>query len=215
MAFLAEDGTGLTLANSYIDVAVFDTHHADRGRDVTVLSTAAKQAALVRSSDYVDKRFGRWFRGTRTRKNQGLEWPRLDAFDNDDFTLAGVDAVPRQLQKAIAEYALRAIICATELAADPLRPTPLQDLSGPTFAPPTSDQVVTGIVRRREQEVGRGAVREAVTWATTADLLSKMRDKMNLSSLVSAVSIPEYPEADLWLEELINPPATRRLVRGS
>ncbi len=213
MAFTAEDGTGIAAANSYITEALFDTHHADRGRDVTALSVPEKQAALVRATDYIEKRFGRTFRGTRRAKSQGLEWPRLDAFDNDDFALNGIDAVPRQLQKATAEYALRAIIYATELAPDPQRAPP-QDLTGPTFAPTTQD-TISGIVRRREQEVGRGAVREVITWETTAQVLIKMRDKMNLSQLVSAVSIPEYPEADMWIEELIQPTASRRLVRGA
>jgi hypothetical protein len=214
MAFTPEDGTGLTGANAYIDVAFLETHHTDRGRDVTSLTTATKETAIVRATDYIDKRFGRWFRGVRTRKNQGLEWPRLDAFDNDDFSLAGVDDVPRQLQKACAEYALRAILYATELAPDPQRPAPTQDLSGPTFTETTTD-AVAGIVRRREEAVGRGAVKRAITWTTVTEMMSKIRDRDSLTALVSVVSIPEYPEADMWIEELINPPATRRLVRGA
>ncbi len=213
MAFLPEDGTGLDLANSYIVEQLFRDHHADRGRDVTTLTQTVVETALVRATDYIDKRFGRRFRGIRIKKSQGLEWPRLDAFDNDDFLLNEIDQVPRQLQKATAEYALRAILYATELAPDPLRPTPPQDLSGPTFAPATGD-VVSGMVRRKEEEVFQ-AVRESTTYTTSAQQQAEMRDKMNLSSLVSGVSIPEYPEADMWLEELITPPAQRRLVRGS
>lgn len=213
MAFTPEDGTGLEAANAYIDVAFFDAHHADRGRDVTALSATVKQTAIVRATDYIDKRFGRKFRGTRRGKRQGLEWPRLDAFDNDDFMLDGVDIVPRQLKKACAEYAIRAIQYATELAPDPLRPAPNQDLSDAANIPAQSTTVITGTVRASTERV-EGAVTDSKEYASSARTQAELRDRAIMSSLVSMASIPEYPEADLWIEELIAPPISRRIVRG-
>lgn len=213
MAFTVEDGTGLSTSNAYIAVAFFDSHHADRGRDVTALSVTLKETAIVRASDYADKRFGRKFRGTRRAKAQAMEWPRRDAIDNDDFFLDGVDLVPRQLQKAIAEYAIRAIQHATELAPDPLRPAPPQNLSDAAAIPAQSTTVITGTVQGSTERV-EGAVTDTKSYATSLSAQARLRDKATMSSLVSMASIPEYPEADLWIEELLAPPASRRLVRG-
>ena len=112
MAFLVEPGTGIALSNAYDSVADIDTHHADRGNTAWAdFTTPDKEFAIIRASDYIDKRFGIRFVGLRKIKEQGLEWPRLDAFDQDGFLLSGPDALPRQLLKACAEYALRAAIC--------------------------------------------------------------------------------------------------------
>ncbi|PHR58809.1 MAG: hypothetical protein COA47_10410 [Robiginitomaculum sp.] len=102
MAFLVEDGSTVDGANSYSTVADADTYHTDRN-NVTwlALSTAAKQAALIKASDYIDQRFS--FIGWRRTKEQGLDWPRFDAYDDDDFLL---DGVPPEVLKAVAEYAL-------------------------------------------------------------------------------------------------------------
>ena len=213
MAFTPETGSGLEFANAYIDVAFFDAFHTDRGRDISALSQTLKETAIVRATDYIDKRFGRKFRGVRQSKRQALEWPRLDAFDNDDFALNAIDDVPRQLEKACAEYAVRAIQYATELAPDPPRPAANQDLSNIENIPTADVNVITGQVRASTERV-EGAVTDSKEYATSASLQVQLRDKAILSSLVSGVSIPEYPEADLWIEELLAPPASRRIVRG-
>jgi len=213
MAFTPETGSGLEDANAYIDVAFFDAHHADRGRDVTTITTVIKETAIVRATDYIDKRFGRKFRGFRQSKRQGLEWPRLDAFDDDDYALNSIDDIPRQLEKACAEYAVRAIQYATELAPDPPRPAAIQDLSDVSDIPTADVNVITGQVRASTERV-EGAVTDSKEYATSASLQARLRDKAIMSSLVSGVSIPEYPEADLWIEELLAPPVSRRLMRG-
>ena len=132
MAFTPETGSGDEDANAYIDVAFADEHHADRGNTAwTDFTTAQRESGIIRASDYVDKRFGVRFVGIRKNKRQGLEWPRLDAFDLDNFLYSGVDAVPRNLKKAVAEYALRTLICGV-LAPDPNLPVPKQDLTDST-----------------------------------------------------------------------------------
>ena len=213
MAFLVEPGTGVAGSNAYVSVAFVDTHHADRGNTAwTDFGNAEKQESIIRASDYIDKRFGRRFRGLRKTKEQGLEWPRLDAFDDDGYLISGVDDVPRQLEKAASEYALRAAICGT-LAPDAPLPVPKQDLTDPTGTRPA--QVDTGQVTRRVDVIG--PLREERWFETPSQVIGK-----NLaagatgvkSSLVNDFILPEYPEADLWLEELLRGSMNMRLARG-
>lgn len=182
MAFVVEDGTGLANSNSYESVANSLIYHADRGNVAwAALSEDEQKAALIRASDYADKRFGRRFRGYRRSKSQAKEWPRLDAFDDDDFLLNGIDDdLPRQLIKAVNEYALRA--------------------STSVLAP---DNVDTGLNSLKEK-VGPIETEKTRSGSKTA----------SGSSLVSAESIPDYPEADLWMEELLKPSGSRTLRRG-
>ncbi len=213
MAFLVEDGSGIPLSNAYVDVAYVSTHHADRNNTAwTDFGTSEKEAAIIRASEYIDKRFGRQFRGIRKAQGQGLEWPRIDAFDNDGFSLSGVDAIPRLLEKATAEYAIRAAICGT-LAPDAPLPVPKQDLTDSSGTRP--DQSATGQITRTKDKVG--PLEEERWYETNTQALGK-----NLgigatgvkSSLVNDFNIPEYPEADLWIEELLRSSLTITMSRG-
>jgi len=212
--FTVETGTGIPGANAYVDVAYVDTHHADRGNTAwSTFSTTLKESAIIRATDYIDKRFGLRFRGVRSTKGQGLEWPRLSAFDADGFLLSSVDDIPRQLEKATAEYALRTAMCGV-LAPDAPLPVPRQDLTDPVCAN-RPDQGETGQITRIREKVG--PLEEEKWFETTSQVLGK-----NLaagatgvkSSLVNDFLIPEYPEADLWLEELLRSSMNVRLARG-
>jgi len=213
VAFLVEVGTGTPLANAYMSVAEVDTHHTDRGNTAwDDFSNSEQQQALIRASDYIDKRFGIRFVGLRKTKGQGLEWPRLDAFDQDGYLLSGADDLPRQLLKACAEYALRAAICGV-LAPDAPLPVPKQDLTDSLGVRP--DQVETGQITRTREKIG--PLEEEKWFETNSQVLGK-----NLgagatgvkSSLVNDFILPEYPEADLWLEELLRSSMNVRLARG-
>ena len=112
MAFVKEDGTGLSNANGYVDEVFVDAYVDDRGGDAIAdhdawlaLGTAEKQAAIVRATDYIDG--GRYrFVGIRKSTAQALEWPRVDArYRDDDRAALGV---PIEVQKACAELALLA-----------------------------------------------------------------------------------------------------------
>jgi hypothetical protein len=212
MAFTVETGTGIAGANAYDSVANIDTHHADHGQTAwNDFTTPEKQTAIVRATSFIDKRFGRRFVGVRSTKEQGLEWPRLDAFDQDGFLLSGTDAIPRQLLKAVAEYALRAAVCGI-LAPDPPLPVPKQD---PTDIGTRPDQAETGQLTRKREKVG--PLEEDKWFETTSQVLGR-----NLaagatgvkSSLVNDFLIPEYPEADMWLEELLRSSMNVMLARG-
>ncbi len=212
MAFTVETGTGITGANAYDSVVNIDTFHADQGMTTwNDFTTPEKEQAIVRASFYIDKRFGRRFVGVRALKEQGLEWPRMSAFDQDGFLLSGIDEVPRQLLKACAEYAVRAAVCGI-LAPDPPLPVPKQDPADMGTRP---DQEETGQLTRHKEKVG--PLEEDKWFETTSQVIGR-----NLaagatgvkSSLVNDFLIPEYPEADMWLEELLRSSMNISLARG-
>jgi hypothetical protein len=212
MAFTLETGAGVTGANAYISVAYATTHHTDRGNTAwDDFDTTEHQAAIIRASEYIDKRFGLRFVGLRKLKAQGLEWPRLDAFDADGFLLNSEDDVPRQIEKATAEYALRALIYGV-LAPDPILPVPKQDLTDSTGTRDTD--VITGEVTRRKDKVGpleEERWYETRSQATSRNLGAGARSVQH--TLLNDFNIPEYPEADMWIEELLRFGGLR-LVRG-
>ena len=150
---------------------------------------------IIRASDYIDKRFGRRWRGERQSQAQGLTWPRLGAFDVDGFYITGL---PKQIKRATAEYALRAALY-NVLAPDPNRIAPTQNMATGTQA----QAGVTGAVTAKKEKVGPIEIEEK--YESVAALAAKNRDSNSRSfqsDLVNDFYIPEYPEADLWLEEL-------------
>lgn len=207
MPFLAETGDGLANANAYSDVDFSDDYHSLRGNALWgTYSESEKQAALVRATDYIDKRFGTVFRGRKLQRRQALEWPRLNAYDDDDFWLTGV---PRNLQKATAEYALRALVY-NVLAPDAIRAATDQDFSEEDYSRDMSQNA--GEISQRTQKVG--PLSTSVQYRSTAQI-ARQSDRANTSGLVGAGWIPEYPEADMWLEELVEAGgATVRMSRG-
>lgn len=120
MTFTPEDGTGLDDANSYASVALADAYFAERGISAWTGSNTVKEQALVRATDYIEKRFGGRFRGRKSTQEQALAWPRTGAYTRDGYPL---EEVPVLLARATAEYALRAL-------TDTLMPDPTTDASG-------------------------------------------------------------------------------------
>lgn len=199
MAFTVEDGTRPAGANSLITEAFFRSHNGDRGRDAAVsdIAVADVETACVRASDYAEKRFGKRFRGLKSTSDQVFQWPRIDAFDNAGHSLTGI---PLIYQKAIAEYAWISV-----------------GTIGPDLAPPVASAFATvdsetgavsdasGITSKKEKV---GPIEEET------DFGNVQSDKPMTSSGNMVQSIPEYPEADLWIEELLRPRFSGELSRG-
>ncbi len=213
MAFTQEDGSGVPGANAYVSVTFYRDHHTDRGNTAhSDFTDTETMAGIIRASEYADKRWGVQFRGLRKTKDQGLEWPRLDAFDNDGYLFNGSTAIPKQLEKAIAEYALRALICGV-LAPDPILPVPKQDLTDSSGTRDTD--VIAGEVTRRKDQIGpllEERWYETRSQSVTRNLGAGAR--AIVSGLVNDFNIPEYPEADLWISEIILSSHNLSLVRG-
>jgi len=204
--FTVEDGTGLAGANAYISVSFADDYHDGRGNTAwtdSSVTDSAKERAVVRATDYVDKRFGGKFRGWKESSLQALQWPRLDAEDNSGYLIRDI---PEKLKQAVSEYALRSVDL-HELSPDPISPVPQQQNLFGTVR----DLSPTGEVAKKTEKVG--PIEESTEYrfgdntVTAAGVATK-------SVLVSDYNIPEYPAADMLLEELLVNVSTRRIVRG-
>lgn len=105
MVIVAEDGTGLTDANSYVDLTWVDSYFAGRGNIEWASATDNdKLVALIKATDYLDVSYN--FVGTKASSTQALEWPRDDAEDKYGEALTGIPII---LKKAIVELAVRAL----------------------------------------------------------------------------------------------------------
>lgn len=159
MAFTVEDGTGLENSNAYISLAFATAYFGDRGVAAWTGSDTVKQQAIVRATDYIETRYGQQFRGTRGSPTQALSWPRSNAFDDNGFELTGV---PVQLQKAAAEYALRALSAS-------LMPDPVTDTSGQSVK---MKKEVVGPIEETTEYHGSGVIQTIKPYPAADRLLA-------------------------------------------
>lgn len=210
--FVVEDGTGLNDANSYNDVADCAQFHADSGNDYwNTIPVATQQLALVRATMYIEKRFAARFRGTRRQRTQTLSWPRLGAYDNDGFY---IDAIPLQIIRAVNEYAMRAAFY-NVLTPDVPRSVPGQDMTQNPAQNNTS--VIDGQVVNKTTKIG--PIETETTYRTKAEVfggrMGNPTSRAGQSSVVNDFYIPEYPEADLFIEQILRSPfGAATLTRG-
>jgi len=101
MAFIVEDGTGVTDANSYQTVDAFREYWTDRGVTFTVLDSKI-ESWLILSTDYADENNS--FIGYQVDTDQSLEWPRYNAKDKKG-KLWDSDVLPKWLLYGINELA--------------------------------------------------------------------------------------------------------------
>lgn len=198
MAFTLEDGTGVAGSNGYIDETFADDYHTDRGQTAWLFSDTdglvsitlgQKQAAIIRATDHIDRVFGNAFKGYKSTDAQGLQWPRTGAYGPSGYTLQDV---PSQLQRATAEYALRALLYGT-LTPDPPPKGPRQDFSQGSSLP---------VYGEGEGEIV--AVREKV-----GPLETEVRYNKD-----SAGSLARLPAADLLLRDLLRSNKNTEIIRG-
>lgn len=105
MAFVVEDGTGLSTATSYVTVEEADEYFTDRGNETWLAYTDAnKEIYLIKATDFIDANYT--FVGTRGSATQALEWPREDATDSNNNDIED-DEIPIVLKKAVYEAAMR------------------------------------------------------------------------------------------------------------
>jgi hypothetical protein len=100
--FVAATGLNGNLANALISVEYADDYHSLRGNSLWTGDVTAKQAAIIRATDYIEQVYGPRFVGQVANYPQVLSWPRYTtAYDND--------VIPEPLKKATAELALDAL----------------------------------------------------------------------------------------------------------
>lgn len=105
MAFVVEDGTGLSNSNAYISLAQANEYFTDRLRTEWVGTDQKKQAAIIAASDYVDIHWERKLKYGRLTTTQAKAFPW--AYTNSDNT--PTNPMPVELIQATCEYALRAL----------------------------------------------------------------------------------------------------------
>lgn len=107
MAFLVEDGSVVSDANSYGTLVEFGDYWTDRNVDLSSYSDTQKQAALIEASSYVDRNY-EW-KGNIVKDAQSMDWPRKNVTD-DEGRKIGETTIPGKLKFAVFEYAKREII---------------------------------------------------------------------------------------------------------
>jgi hypothetical protein len=107
MAFIVEDGTNVADANSLVSVTFADDYFSTLlVTSWASLTTPQKQAALIKSTSYVNDSFT--FIGYTSFQNQSLAFPR------EYSTLAtyqGIDLspIPKRVKQAVCEAAIYAL----------------------------------------------------------------------------------------------------------
>jgi hypothetical protein len=106
MALIVEDGSGISSAESYATVAFADDYHSKYGNSLwSTLSLNQKELDLRKGTRFIDLVWGSRFSGIVMSNEQGLAWPRIQAFDYNGYQFDS-NIVPIDLQRATAEAAL-------------------------------------------------------------------------------------------------------------
>lgn len=120
MALIVEDGTGKIDAESYLSLATAQTYHVNHhNHDWFDATDDDKEKSLRVAAQYVDAKFGDRWRGTRTKTDQRLDWPRVGV-ETPDGDLYDSDAIPRPLEEAVAELSISSLT--EDLHSDVTRP---------------------------------------------------------------------------------------------
>ena len=100
-------------ANAYADIAYVADYFATRNITTWTGSVIQQEAAIIKSTDYIDNRFN--YSGRMLVNGQTTRFPRDKLYNASNYEVLGI---PDLVKKACAEYALRALT--TALATDPI-----------------------------------------------------------------------------------------------
>lgn len=151
-------------AVAYDTAANADAYFTARGITTWTGAETAKEAALVRGCDYLERRYrGKWV-GLKSTKEQSLSWPRGWVSDVEGYAI-DADVVPDQVKYANFEAALL-ILTGTDLE-------PVLDRGGQV----KRERVKAGPVETETEYQGGASVRATVT--TIDGLLEGLIDSTN------------------------------------
>jgi hypothetical protein len=99
MPLIVEDGTAKPDANAYVSVQQVDDYLTLRNEALawTPLTTIAKEALIVKASEYIDLVYRERFLGVAKTTTQSMQWPRVET---------SLSEMPQPLLNATAEYVL-------------------------------------------------------------------------------------------------------------
>jgi len=104
MAFVVEDGTGLSDANAYITVQEYKDYHSDYGNaDYDPLDDALIKQYILNATQYMDGEYIGRYGGQKTKFEQALLFPRAWLEDEDGYTVNS-DEVPLKVKQACCEF---------------------------------------------------------------------------------------------------------------
>lgn len=124
MALVVENGTVVTGANAYVDVAFADAYHSERCQTKWAGPTSKKEASIILATEWLDLTFHNQWLGQKVENDPGggtvqpLDWPREAVFDEEEQLLPTAP-LPIELRRATAEVALVALATPTVLYPDP------------------------------------------------------------------------------------------------
>lgn len=118
---IVEDGSVVANANAFVSLETANTYHTLRGNATWTGTDAAKEAAIIKATFYLDRL--RW-KGLKTGVDNPLAWPRygentegwngivspdspyVGVIDEDGYNV-GTSTVPMKVKDACCEMALR------------------------------------------------------------------------------------------------------------
>jgi hypothetical protein len=112
MALVVEDGSGKPDAESYVSVLDADAYAAARLIDIwsaIETTTAIKEAALRRATEYLDMEYGLRLKGVRSTQTQALEFPRFCMYLPKANEPYPDDTIPVSVSRACIELAVIAL----------------------------------------------------------------------------------------------------------
>lgn len=104
LEFVVEDGTGKTDATTYLSVAELKQQWDNYGYDYSTLTDDNIEVLLNKASKVVDLQYGGRWPGARRYASQRLQWPRVNAYYRDGYSI-GVDSIPQEIKAGVIEMA--------------------------------------------------------------------------------------------------------------
>lgn len=116
---IVEDGTIVADADSLASVDFADAYHEARGNAAwAALDDFAREAALVRATDFIEGAYRLRWAGSRTSPStQSLSWPRTGVYVAEEGYYVAENHIPHAVRRAVAELAGKAA-AGTELSPD-------------------------------------------------------------------------------------------------
>lgn len=181
---LSPNGSLFLDANTYASIAFADAYLTPRGRNAWTGSagTAAKEAALINATDYMDRRWSDKLRSTKLNVGQLLEWPRRNY------------GLPTQILWACCEYANYAL--AGDLFTEYNDAGTSHDSSG------TGTADINQMVSSQRQRVG--PIETETRYSTSTTSTTTVRQVQGSTATIIIDAAGRYPFADSLMHQYLS-----------
>jgi len=135
--FVVEDGTGKVNSTSYIDIDFANDYSLAFGDEFNQLSDDVKKVALNKATRDIDNYFD--FFGRKTKKEQNLQFPRINCLDSKFNEYLESDEIPIDLKKATADLAVNIALDGIQVFKNAEQPLKTEKIDVLTFENFTSE----------------------------------------------------------------------------